>query len=373
MSERERNWPMGLCLLCGLPGAGKSTLAAALRQKERPFAIVVLSYDDVLAEEAFEGESLRQSRVVSCQSSEPGGSEQSPWKQCRQHLLHCLEILLVSLFSGSLLQAPDDVSDAVWKRFCRCLACQGLISASSSNSGFRSFSINPMRLPLYLILDDNFYYQSMRYELYQLARKYSLGFCQLYLQCSAESCLRRNEGRPHPVMDKTILLMEKKIEMPNPEKNTWEENSLVLDSSGGCIADDTRITELLNRALENPVRPPDDDIEQREQDREICAANLLHQADQTLRRLISETMQTVKGFVAGQDMKIIARELQCVKSKALEGLRQRIALQTVLPDNADRAFNVRVYFTEEKERILQPYLSRSRESWTDCQKSPAVS
>ncbi|XP_073451738.1 L-seryl-tRNA(Sec) kinase isoform X2 [Aquarana catesbeiana] len=365
MSARERNWPMGLCILCGLPGAGKSALAAALKEKASPArTIVSLSYDEILAEEAFEGEPLRESREVSCQSPEPGGREHSLWKQYRQQLLQCLEHLLVSMSSRTPLQAPSDVKDSLWRRFCQCLASQGLISASTSNSGFQHFCINPVHFPLFFILDDNFYYQSMRYEVYQLARKHSLGFCQLYLQCSTESCLQRNKDRQHPVMDRTILLMERKIEKPNPEKNTWEENSLILDSSGGGIVDDTRINDLLSRALENPVQPPDDDNEERERDREICSASLIHQADQSLRRLISETMQTVKGSAANQDIKRIAQELQCVKSKALEQLRQNIAVQTVLLDK-DRRFNVESYFTEEKKRILQPYLCQSQKPWLD--------
>ncbi|XP_077311713.1 L-seryl-tRNA(Sec) kinase [Lithobates pipiens] len=372
MSARERNWPMGLCTLCGLPGAGKSTLAAALKEKASPAAhtIVSLSYDEILAEEAFEGESLRESREVSCQSPESGGREHSLWKQDRQQLLQCLEHLIVSMSSRTLLQAPSDVKDSLWRRFCQCLASQGLISASSSNSGFQHFCINPVHFPLFFILDDNFYYQSMRYEVYQLARKHSLGFCQLYLQCSTESCLQRNKDRQHPVMDRTILLMERKIEKPNPEKNTWEENSLFLDSSGGGIVDDIRINDLLSRALENPVQPLDDDNEERERDREICSASLIHQADQSLRRLISETMQTVKGSVANQDIKRIAQELQCVKSKALEQLRQHhITVQTVPLDKDRQRFNVQLYFTEEKKRILQPYLCQSQKPWLDGQKS----
>ncbi|CAI9606319.1 unnamed protein product [Staurois parvus] len=200
----------------------------------------------------------------------------------------------------------------------------------------------------------------------------SLGFCQLYLQCSTESCLQRNKGRQIPVMDKTILLMERKIEKPNPEKNTWEENSLFLDSSGGDIADDTRINDLLSGALETPMQPLDDDDNERERDREICAASLVHQADQSLRRLISETMHKLKGSSASQDIKRISQELQCVKSKALEQLREHITVQTVLPDK-DRSFDVQSYFTEEKERILQPFLCQSQKPWMDCQKSSAIS
>lgn len=70
---------MGLCVLCGLPGAGKSTLAAALKERASPaYTMVSLSYDEILAGDAFEEEeSPCESREVSCQSPEPGGREVS--------------------------------------------------------------------------------------------------------------------------------------------------------------------------------------------------------------------------------------------------------------------------------------------------------
>lgn len=59
----------------------------------------------------------------------------------------------------------------------------------------------------------------------------SLGFCQIFLDCPVETCLKRNGQRPQPLPDETIQLMERKIEKPNPEKNAWEHNSLVIQSS----------------------------------------------------------------------------------------------------------------------------------------------
>ncbi|XP_068112938.1 L-seryl-tRNA(Sec) kinase isoform X3 [Hyperolius riggenbachi] len=262
MEEPRRKRPMGLCLLCGLPGAGKSTLAAALREKHSRYTIAVISYDAILAEDAFEREPAAESREISCQPEEMGGKEQSAWKKYRQHLLQCLEQLTLSLISGCALQAPDGNIASSWERFCRCLEHQGLISAASLDS---APIMNPAHRPLYLLLDDNFYYQSMRYEVYQLARKYCLGFCQLYLQCPAELCLQRNRSRHSAVTEETILLMEGKIEPPNAERNSWEENSLILDGRTGVTTDKANITSLLQRALDNPVRPLEDDSEEKGQ------------------------------------------------------------------------------------------------------------
>ncbi|XP_075072189.1 L-seryl-tRNA(Sec) kinase [Mixophyes fleayi] len=358
MDEPSRTWNIGLCVLCGLPGAGKSTLARGLQNGDNPFPVVVITYDDVITDAAFQGEPVCESPDISCQSEEAGGRQTSLWKQYRQNLLQCLEHLIVALLSCSNLKAPDGIIEGHWNRFVQCLESQGLISAAKSVSDFNQFLINPKLSPICLILDDNFYYQSMRYEVYQLARKYSLGFCQLYLHCSTDCCLLRNTSRPHPVTDKTILLMDQKIEKPNPEKNTWEKNSLVLDSSRGIAVDDSRITDFLNRALASPVTPPEDDTEEKDKDREICAANIVHQADQSLRRLISETMQTVKGSVCAHNIKGIAQELQCAKAEALDQLRQSMSGKTILCLKTDIHFNAQSFFKEEKDHILRRYLHK---------------
>lgn len=50
-TRRDGQPKLGLCVLCGLPAAGKSTFARALAlrlRRERGWAVGVLSYDDVL-------------------------------------------------------------------------------------------------------------------------------------------------------------------------------------------------------------------------------------------------------------------------------------------------------------------------------------
>lgn len=47
---------VGLCVLCGLPAAGKSTLASALHRQLPPrtgWACAVLAYDELIPPEAF--------------------------------------------------------------------------------------------------------------------------------------------------------------------------------------------------------------------------------------------------------------------------------------------------------------------------------
>ncbi|XP_069835077.1 L-seryl-tRNA(Sec) kinase isoform X2 [Dendropsophus ebraccatus] len=352
MEEPAQNSPIGLCVLCGLPGAGKSTLARQLGGRHSPFPVVILSYDDVMADVAFKEESAHEYRDVLCQ----GGRDTSPWKQQRQDLLQCLECLVISLITSSPLKPPDGKKNESWDRFVQCLENQGFICAGG-DSGSGCFSMNIKSSPVYVILDDNFYYQSMRYEVFQLT--HSLGFCQLYLHCPVDCCLLRNNKRENRVMDRTITLMDSKLEKPNPEKNMWEKYSLFLDSSNGISMDEigTSITSLMSQALENPVMPMEDDSEEKERDRDICAANAIHQADQNLRRLISEAMQTVRGLVSAKDIKQIAQDLQQVKSKALDQLRQSVTGKTVQDPVTDIISSVQS-FRKEVDCILQQYMHK---------------
>ncbi|XP_068054387.1 L-seryl-tRNA(Sec) kinase [Anomalospiza imberbis] len=335
--QRQRRGSGGarvaLCLLCGLPAAGKSSLARALSRRlpQRPgWACALLAYDELIPPEAFRPR------------------EPSPllagWKQSRRELLQCLEGLLRALLTGAPLPGPAQPG---WQRFQGCCRREGLLPAAEGDAGAAS-------RPLVLLLDDNFYYQSMRYEVYQLARKYSLGFCQLFLECPVECCLQRNRLRSDPVPEQTIQLMARKIEMPDLRKNTWEQHSLILSSSDCISEDDEQIMNLLATALENPERPNEEDTEQKEAARAICAASAVHRADQACRRVISEAMQDAKGkSVLPSEMKSLAEELNKLKAEFLEDLRQG---KTVKTQYSDPATSVISSFQHEAINVVNKYI-----------------
>ncbi|KFV56776.1 L-seryl-tRNA(Sec) kinase, partial [Gavia stellata] len=214
--------------------------------------------------------------------------------------------------------------------------------------------------PLYLILDDNFYYQSMRHEVYQLARKYSLSFCQVFLECPLECCLQRNRLRSHPLPDQTIHLMAKKIEMPDLKKNTWEQNSLILKCFDCTSEDNEQIIRLLATALENPVKQNEENTEQKEADRAICAASTVHQADQTCRRIISQTMKDAKDKnILPSEMKSLAEELNKLKAEFLQDLRQGSDLKNqscIQNPCSDPATSVISSFQHEAANVVNKYI-----------------
>ncbi|KAM8780309.1 LOW QUALITY PROTEIN: L-seryl-tRNA(Sec) kinase-like [Rhynchonycteris naso] len=172
---------------------------------------------------------LRPLRALSRPSDKP-----PQWKSLRQELLKYLEYFLLAVLNGCQMSAPSNRTEAMWEGFITCLKDQNLISRLTSPEAQSCYLLTKTAVsgPLFLILDDNFYYQSMRYEVYlKLARKHSTGFYQLFLDCPLETCLQRNGRRRRPLRAETIRLMGRKIEEPNPERNAWEHSSLTIQSS----------------------------------------------------------------------------------------------------------------------------------------------
>ncbi|NWH68170.1 PSTK kinase, partial [Geococcyx californianus] len=277
------------------------------------------------------------------------------WKQSRQELLRCVEHVLRALLG--LAPLPSTGPQPTWERVLAACRAQGLLDDAGA---VPALTATATAGPLLLILDDNFYYRSMRHEVYQLARKYSLSFCQIFLECPLECCLQRNRQRSHPVPDETICLMATKIEMPDPKKNTWERHSLVLRSSEGAVEDDRQIMALLATALENPERPHEENTEQKDADRAACAASAVHRVDQACRRIISQAMKDTKDHnILRSELRSLAEELNRLKAEFLEDLRQgdNLKTQTCAQDeHSDPAASAISSFQHEVMTTVNKYI-----------------
>lgn len=96
----------------------------------------------------------------------------SQWKSLRQELLRYLEYFLMAVTNTCPMSAPPNRTAAMWEDFITCLKDQDLLSSAVlETQSCYLLTKTAVSRPLFLILDDNFYYQSMRYEVYQLARK----------------------------------------------------------------------------------------------------------------------------------------------------------------------------------------------------------
>lgn len=310
--------PACLCVLCGLPAAGKSTLAREVLSSaaQRGWRAGVVPYDDLIPEHAF------QIKVV-----ENGDTlTHTEWKSHRQAVLRCVEQFLEKPQVSAELPGSSQISRAAWERCTRALLKPEGVDRSLAEPA-----------PLLFLLDDNFYYPSMRYEVYQLARKYSLGFCQVYLHCDLESCIRRNQSRPGSIPTEVIQEMVKRLESPNPQKNSWETNSISLNTADELsTCDIQRVMELISSAMSNPLNPVEDNAEQKEAERLKCATSVVHQADQACRRLVSEAMRTARENHAPPElMRSLATQLNESKAAFLQNLRRQLLQAAPLTQEED--------------------------------------
>ncbi|XP_020383074.2 L-seryl-tRNA(Sec) kinase [Rhincodon typus] len=356
--ETRRSPSLCLCLVAGLPGAGKSTFARcllkALQSKKQS---LLLCYDELIPREAFSLLGQTDGDRFTDSSAATG----SLWKLYRHKLLVYIEHLIQAIYGNGYLSVSGRENDSTWECFIQSLKQQHIISGETQ-LGVQQYAVLNMYLrPLVIILDDNFYYQSMRYEVYQIARRNSVSFLQLFLECRLELCLQRNHKRSCPVNDETIVLMSTKIQRPDPVRNVWEKNNLTLESAENVLEMDIqKVFELLDVSLENPEKPFEENIEQKAIDRAICAASVLHQADQAIRRLVSQSMKTAKDKkLPACNMKLLSEELNRLKTVLLEDLRHVNFQDNSKNQCADInavVEEVAYKFDQKKEEILMNFL-----------------
>ena len=190
-----------LLCTCGLPGAGKSTLARRIAARAVATGDVaradVVSFDDVEREVR-----LETARARGTTRDAARGFDAQAWRDSRKLALARVDALLAS----------DDDADA----------------SDGVGRGRRL-----------VIADDNFYYASMRYQAHQLARRARAAHVQLYVNVPVELARARNERRaaneivPRVAFDR----MANAFEPPDPRKRTFELPTVRTDDAD---ADDDR-------------------------------------------------------------------------------------------------------------------------------------
>jgi O-phosphoseryl-tRNA(Sec) kinase len=270
----------------GLPASGKSTFSKQLCEKlpKSDIQTILVSYDEIIPLD-------RQRQLAN-------NTDSLVWKSERKAILENVECLL----SG----------------------------AKVSSSSLCSTAIDRTEKQVLIIIDDNNYYSSMRYEYYQLARKFEIGFCQLYFDVPVDGALKRNSERTGEtkISDEVITKMAGKLEPPNPHSNVWEQFSFQLpmmqDGFDGPTLE--MCNTVINLALSNPVKPIEDKTEERELSRAKCTASVVHQADKSLRKMVSTKIKDVKAAsvelpTSKEELQTKATLLNSVKDELLEDLK----------------------------------------------------
>ena len=154
------------CLLtmCGLPGAGKSTLARAVaaRAESDGIRVSLVSFDDVERRLASEKSEASASRGDDAGGSTPG-FDAATWKAARLEALATVERLLLSEAEASVGEDGGGEKDD--------------------------------RRRALIIADDNFYYAGMRQQCHRMARRTRAAYAQLFVSISVAQAHKRNESR----------------------------------------------------------------------------------------------------------------------------------------------------------------------------------
>ncbi|XP_054747394.1 L-seryl-tRNA(Sec) kinase [Anastrepha obliqua] len=141
-----------------------------------------------------------------------------------------------------------------------------------------------------IICDDNNYYRSMRYKLYQLCKQTECAYAQIYFEGHLEMALQRNSERPavERVSQKTIQQMAKRLEAPDSATQRWESNTVILNeyTYKDCSAMKIKILEFLGKTFKNTLRPSP------VQEKAKNVQSLVHQLDLLLRRRVAEILHT---------------------------------------------------------------------------------
>lgn len=177
-----------------------------------------------------------------------------------------------------------------------------------------------------IILDDNMYYRSMRYDYVKLAKFKNIGFCQIYLEADLNSCIEMNFKRSKPVPVRLIKNMFRKIEKPCPDKYNWELKSILLKSYCDLNESISSVITLLSSSLDEPLN--------------ICMNNTTipkpshsesHVADIALRRLVSCKMRNFKSLNANGGC--LSKLSSCLNQEKIHLFTAMKTGQLIIPDN----------------------------------------
>ncbi|GFX41917.1 l-seryl-tRNA(Sec) kinase [Trichonephila clavipes] len=193
-------------------------------------------------------------------------------------------------------------------------------------------------------IEDNFYYRSMRYEWFQIARRMNIGFCEIFLQCPLNTAIHRNSIRGYSIPEQKIRMMVSALEYPNPRQFKWEKYSLVFDSSSEFSCSELRdMIKLIEEAAKNPAERLMS--EEKLEAQKLCSMSVVHQADKILRKIIGKKIVFLKeNIFTAEHFESLVELTISIRQDILNGIRSRvIPLPEELLDNF-HTFGIEKFF-----------------------------
>lgn len=276
-----------LNVLVGIPGAGKTTYCQRIQEylnlASSSLKVVHICFDDFIKFDA----------TIDL--------ENSTFKCKRKLLLEQLEQLIQCLKDSSITQL-EQLNKSLIQEF----NCKFPIEMPQSPSKYL------------ILVDDNMYYRSMRYQVFQIARRTITGYFQTFFNASLKSAMSRNRERPDPVPEEVISRMFYKLEKPNDNICKWEKNTINLNSLS------IELEIVINRTiqcLEKPVEP----LEISQNSNGPVEQSVVHKIDLLLRKAVGEMVKQQRELVSSDEIKHFAEGLLSKRKQLLEDLRAGLA------------------------------------------------
>lgn len=266
-------------VLCGVPAAGKSTLAVGLERAAGAGGIACLrvSFDEVVA---------------------AGATESEP---------------------------PPDFDPVEWRRE-RVVALGQVEAALQKGGASAGLALPGAGSPgLVVIVDDNMFYRSMRRVIFRMCRQHASAFLVVHLRVSPGVAVERNRARAGRarVPDAAFQRMVAAFQPPASGGCGWERHALEVDAS--VPVDPDAVWERVRGAW-GPAPPPAVTAEARAALREAGLAgnlsSLVHAYDLWSRKAVRACVQSLenprrRGEAAGRLNSARAELLQRVRHSAM--------------------------------------------------------
>ena len=311
---------ISLILIYGPPGVGKTTLKQNLSEhissnsKNNSSICLSISYDELIDKNL-------ENMIIN--ESNEQQQQQQAWKESRSFILKLITLLIDYLkqqekqeknYYFNILDDKERTSSSLYLK---------IIQDKFNNLMFSLLNTNAIRHEnFYILLDDLFYYSSMRLSFYRLACSKQCSYFSIGLIASnINILLERNETRSHS-QRLSIHIIENIFKKLETNKNNWEFNFTHLIEINNNNQNLTDLFDLIEIGLNKfqiylQNQQTKEEEEETKQQQQQSENNLIHECDLKLRKLISLKLTN------SEDKKNLAFKLNLLKSNILSELKTK--------------------------------------------------
>eukprot|EP01063_Lacrimia_lanifica_P009867 TRINITY_DN16713_c0_g1_i1.p1 TRINITY_DN16713_c0_g1~~TRINITY_DN16713_c0_g1_i1.p1 ORF type:complete len:299 (+),score=47.23 TRINITY_DN16713_c0_g1_i1:190-1086(+) len=246
-----------LCLVCGLPGAGKSTALRSVRAQQRH---VVVLFDEVLA------------YVLTAHGPDFSGEM---WHLAQEAFYALVRELMGTGQEEDMAGMDGRVPGLV----------EGYLKTHPLPTGAAGEGAT------WVYAEDNFCYKSMRRRFLRAARTAGWAYTAVWCDCPVKLCVDRNAARADSVNPAIITEMAAQVSRMDLQRDA---RLAVFNTAQGST--EALVDALLSRCAAAEVLPPmdpDEDAARAQEAREATAASLAHALDQALRKATAALLASV--------------------------------------------------------------------------------